>query len=122
MDAARQHARILKVLAVETRIRILELLKDRPLCVNALAVRLGVTQGAVSQHLRIMRQADLVIDDKRGYHVHYRLNEQTLADWRSRIDALLDNRQSPTLPTEQKETSSCAKATTRNKDASNLKT
>jgi len=82
-------ARVLKVLAVGTRVRIVQLLRERPLCVNALAARLDVTQGAVSQHLRVMRDAGLVIDERRGYHVHYRLNEDTLARWRTDIDALL---------------------------------
>jgi DNA-binding transcriptional ArsR family regulator len=58
--------------------------------VNALAHRLDVTPGAVSQHLRIMRDAGLVVDEKRGYFVHYRLNEDTLAEWREEIDRLLD--------------------------------
>ena len=82
-------ARILKVLAAGVRVRIVQLLKGRTLCVNALASRLDVTQGAVSQHLRIMRDAALVIDEKRGHFVHYRLNEATLARWRQEIDALL---------------------------------
>jgi len=84
-------ARLLKVLSVGTRVRIVQLLRGRPLCVNALAARLNVTQGAVSQHLRIMRDAGLVIDDKRGYYVHYRLNEKTLAAWREAVDALLES-------------------------------
>jgi DNA-binding transcriptional ArsR family regulator len=83
-------ARLLKVLSVATRVRIVQLLKGRALCVNALAAKLGVTQGAVSQHLRLMRDAGLVIDDRRGFHVHYRLNEGTLAAWRGEIDMLLD--------------------------------
>ena len=74
MDDPKELARLLKVLSVETRVRIVQILKGRVLCVNALASRLNVTQGAVSQHLRIMRDAGLVIDDKRGYFVHYRLN------------------------------------------------
>lgn len=82
-------ARILKVLSVGTRVRIVQLLKGRALCVNALAARLNVTQGAVSQHLRIMRDAGLVIDEKRGYHVHYRLNEETLESWREAANRLL---------------------------------
>lgn len=82
-------ARLLKVLAVETRVRIVQLLKGRALCVNGLAARLDVTQGAVSQHLRVMRDAGLVVDEKRGYYVHYRLNENTLAAWRKEIDKLL---------------------------------
>ena len=79
-------ARLLKVLSVDTRVQIVQLLKGRSLCVNALAARLDVTQGAVSQHLRVMRDAGLVIAKKRGYYVHYRLNEQTLAAWREEID------------------------------------
>ena len=82
-------ARILKVLSVGTRVRIVQVLKGRVLCVGALAAQLDVTQGAVSQHLRVMRDAGLVSDEKRGYYVHYRLNEQTLAKWRKQIDGLL---------------------------------
>ena len=99
-------SRVLKVLSVETRLRIVQFLKGRALCVNALAARLDVTPGAVSQHLRIMRDAGLVIDEKRGYFVHYRLNENTLATWREEIDNLLD----PThgACTEKKGASKCA--------------
>ncbi len=82
-------ARVLKVLAVGTRVRIVQILKGRVLCVGALASHLNVTQGAVSQHLRVMRDAGLVIDEKRGYYVHYRLNEETLDKWRKQIDGLL---------------------------------
>ena len=72
-----------------TRVRIIQLLREHPLCVNALAAQLEITQGAVSQHLRVMRDADLVIDERCGYRVHYRLNKNTLAQWRKDIDALL---------------------------------
>ncbi len=90
MLESKQLARLLKVLSVGTRVEIVRLLKGRALCVGALAARLDVTQGAVSQHLRIMRDADLVVDEKRGAFVHYRLNEDTLAAWREEIDSLLD--------------------------------
>jgi DNA-binding transcriptional ArsR family regulator len=82
MNEPKELARLLKVLSVETRVRIVQLLKGRALCVNALASRLDVTQGAVSQHLRIMRDAGLVVDEKRGYSVHYRLHEGRLAECR----------------------------------------
>lgn len=88
-DEAKQLARLLKVLSVATRVRILQLLKMRPMCVMALASRLNVTQGAVSQHLRVMRDAGLVIDDKRGYFVHYSINKDTLAAWQAAIELLL---------------------------------
>ena len=83
-------AGLLKVLAVSTRVEIIRLLKGRSLCVNALSARLDVTQGAVSQHLRIMKAAGLVRDERCGCFVHYRLNEETLAAWREQIDRLLD--------------------------------
>ncbi|MBL7221487.1 MAG: winged helix-turn-helix transcriptional regulator [Phycisphaerae bacterium] len=86
---ATELARILKVLSVAARVRIVQLLKGRALCVNALASQLDVTQGAVSQHLRIMRDADLVIGEKRGYFVHYRLNAKVLVAWQGAIDKLL---------------------------------
>jgi DNA-binding transcriptional ArsR family regulator len=85
---------------------------------NALAARLEVTQGAVSQHLRVMRDADLVIDERRGYRVHYRLNEEILEQWRTDIDALLaplERGSTANTPTEQGERP-CA-AMLRNKDA-----
>jgi ArsR family transcriptional regulator len=92
-DKTRKLAKLFKVLSVDTRVRIVQLLKGRALCVNALAMRLDITQGAVSQHLRIMRDAGLVIDEKCGYYVHYRLNEQTLTVWRENIKRLLEPKQ-----------------------------
>ena len=90
----KQLARQLKVLSVGTRVRIVQLIKGRALCVNALAARLDVTQGAVSQHLRVMRDAGLVVDEKHGYYVHYRLNEDTLSVWWEEIDKLLGDARS----------------------------
>ncbi len=120
LKRADELARLVKVLSVGTRVRIVQLLKGRVLCVNALASRLEVTQGAVSQHLRIMRDAGLVIDEKRGYYVHYRLNEDTLAAWREKIDKLLDPRHG--VGTEMKGAGKCAPAMRRRKAARSRRT
>lgn len=112
-------ARMLKVLSVPARVRIVELLKGRALCVGALAARLNVTQGAVSQHLRVMRDAGLVIDEKRGYYVHYRLNEQILTAWREEIDKLLDPKHGSCTGT--KGAQRCAAAMKRRKAAGSRK-
>jgi len=85
----RSLARIFKALSVDTRVHMVQLLKERVLCVNALASRLGITPAAVSQHLRILRDADLVVAEKRGYYVHYEVNQGTLAEWREMADELL---------------------------------
>ena len=83
-------ARVFKVLSVDTRVRMIELLKHRSLCVNALARTLSITPAAVSQHLRVLRDAEIVTAEKRGYFVHYRVNETTLAEWKKLADSLLD--------------------------------
>ena len=90
MPDTEKAARVFKVLSVETRVRMIELLKRRSLCVNALAKTLNITPAAVSQHLRVLRDADLVIADKQGYFVHYRVNENTLADWSQTAKWILD--------------------------------
>ncbi|MBI4302037.1 MAG: helix-turn-helix transcriptional regulator [Chloroflexi bacterium] len=83
MDKIRELAKVFKALSNETRLRLVKMLADlkpeEAFCVNALAAALGVSQSAVSQHLAVLRAVDLVIDERRGYFVHYRLNRATLA-------------------------------------------
>ena len=68
-----QLAKIFKALSNNTRLEILSLLAERPLCVNALVNRLDVSQSAVSQHLRVLENTGLVKGSKMGYWVHYSL-------------------------------------------------
>ncbi len=90
MNQFEKKARIFKVLSVDTRVRMIHLLKHKSLCVNALARQLEITPAAVSQHLRVLRDADIVVADKQGYFVHYRVNLETLSDWKSQAQSLLD--------------------------------
>ena len=69
---------VFRALGCRTRYGIFSLLAERQLCVGALADRMGISQPAVSQHLRILREAGLVEDCRCGYHVHYRMNEDSL--------------------------------------------
>jgi DNA-binding transcriptional ArsR family regulator len=71
-------AEAFKVFSVDTRIRIIEQLKAGPLSVNTMADALGITQSAVSQHLRVLKQAGLVADERKGYHIFYSLNKAGL--------------------------------------------
>jgi len=80
MDRTEQLSRVCRALGVDTRLRILRHLRGGPLCVGALAARLNVTQSAVSQHLRILREAGLVSPERRGYFIHYRLNATAVLD------------------------------------------
>jgi DNA-binding transcriptional ArsR family regulator len=69
-------------LADPTRLKLFQLLcrqkEPDALCVNALAYILGVSQSAVSQHLRVLRSAGLVRGERKGYRVHYFVNRKAL--------------------------------------------
>ena len=68
-----------KALAVETRVKIIELLKSEgPLGAKKIAQRVGVTTAAVSQHLKILRQAGFVRSERNGYWIPYSIDEAAL--------------------------------------------
>ncbi len=77
-----EQVEIFSVLADPTRLKLVKLLcRQRDpdaLCVNALASLLGVTQSAVSQHLRVLRSIGLVKGERRGYHIHYCVNAEAV--------------------------------------------
>jgi DNA-binding transcriptional ArsR family regulator len=76
-------AEIFKVLSVETRVKIIELLKDRgPLGVKDISGNLGVTPPAISQHLKILKQAGLVRSERQGYWIPYSINEKGMESCR----------------------------------------
>ncbi len=81
-------ADLFKILSVDTRIEIIEHLKNGSMNVNALAESLGVTPSAVSQHLRVLRSAGLVTDERKGYWIHYSLNREALEECRQRLNRI----------------------------------
>ncbi len=68
-----RQAAMFAALGAASRLHILQLLNKNCLCVGALSRLTGITAGAVSQHLRVLRAAGLVVGERRGYFVHYRL-------------------------------------------------
>ncbi len=70
---------VFKALSHPVRLQILGLLRHG-LCVGALAKRLDISEGAVSRHLGVLREAGLVTGEKRGYWTHYRLQTARLQD------------------------------------------
>ena len=70
--------KVFKALSSESRLKIVRLLKEHPQCVNAIAKRLSMTQSAVSQHLRILKEAGLVRGLKRGNRMHYEMPLKSL--------------------------------------------
>jgi len=79
-------AQLHKALSVPVRLHIMQLIADRPLCVNAVTRYLGISQPAVSQHLAVLRRAGLVKGQKNGYMVHYALNPVRLKELRKAME------------------------------------
>jgi DNA-binding transcriptional ArsR family regulator len=73
-----------------TRQAILERLAKGPLPVGELAADLPVTRPAVSQHLKVLKEAGLVTDRKDGTRRLYQVDPQALADLRAYFDAFWD--------------------------------
>ena len=69
-----------------TRRRIFETLAHRPRPVGELAEGLPVSRPAVSQHLRVLRDAGLVSDTKVGSRRLYRVNPDGVASMRAYLD------------------------------------
>ncbi|MHC4457577.1 MAG: ArsR/SmtB family transcription factor [Planctomycetota bacterium] len=87
MDEIEKLADIFKALSEPTRLRLVNLLSknDGALCVNAMSHMLGVTQSAVSQHLRILRQTGLVRGERRGQFVHYFIDKKVVEQYKKKV-------------------------------------
>jgi DNA-binding transcriptional ArsR family regulator len=84
------YARALDALADGTRRTVFEQLRDGPLSVGDLAARLPVSRPAVSQHLRVLKQAGLVSDERAGTRRLYRVEPDGIAELRDYLDEFWD--------------------------------
>jgi len=73
-----EFVQVLKSLSDEKRFELVKILLTHDLCVRALAQRLGLSEAAVSQHLKLLREAGLVKGEKRGYWTHYTVEKTKL--------------------------------------------
>jgi DNA-binding transcriptional ArsR family regulator len=73
-------------LADSTRRAIVACLAERPLAVGELAARLPVTRSAVSQHLKVLKDAGLVTERAAGTRRIYRLDPVAVAALRDQLD------------------------------------
>jgi DNA-binding transcriptional ArsR family regulator len=71
---------LFKALADETRFRLFRALLTHDWCVGALAHYLKISEAAVSQHLKQLREAGLVKGEKRGYWTHYLVEKEKLKE------------------------------------------
>lgn len=87
----RQIIKIFKALSDSNRLRIIKMLEIRPLCVCEITEVLQLANSTVSKHLSILRDADLVLDEKDGKWVNYALNTDIGDDMKKRILSLLED-------------------------------
>jgi len=84
-----EQATLFNVFADPTRLTLVRFLSRQrvpdALCVNALAELLGVTQSAVSQHLRVLKALGLVKGERRGNRIHYSVVQEVLAHCRELV-------------------------------------
>ncbi|MDD2497380.1 MAG: metalloregulator ArsR/SmtB family transcription factor [Desulfitobacteriaceae bacterium] len=67
-----------KALGEPTRLKIIKMLSFHGMCVCELSEVLDMLQPRVSQHLKILKDAELVVENKEGYFVCYTLNRDEL--------------------------------------------
>ena len=78
---------IFKAMSIETRIKIIDLLKSEgPLGGNDIAALIGITPAAVSQHLKILKQVGLVRNERKGYWIPYSIDEEGMEKCRQTLN------------------------------------
>jgi DNA-binding transcriptional ArsR family regulator len=80
------YAQALHALGDPTRRAVLEELRDGPRAVGEIAARLPVSRPAVSQHLRVLKEAGLVTDRQNGTRHFYRVDPDGLAALREYLE------------------------------------
>lgn len=70
--------RIFKALADPTRRRILQLLREREMTAGEIATHFTLAKPTLSGHFQVLREADLVVAEKSGTSITYRLNASVL--------------------------------------------
>jgi DNA-binding transcriptional ArsR family regulator len=77
---------VLDALGDKTRRSIFEKLADGPVAVGVLAEQLPISRPAVSQHLRVLQEADLVVESAAGTRRIYRINQAGVMALRDYLD------------------------------------
>ena len=70
----------MKALADPTRREILNLLKKGKLSAGEITEHFDITAAAISRHLSVLREADLIWDTREGKYIYYELNASVLEE------------------------------------------
>jgi DNA-binding transcriptional ArsR family regulator len=75
----RQFTKVFKALSDATRQEILRLLESEQRTVGEIVANFNLSQPTISRHLSVLKEADLVTDQRQGQNVIYRLNDGALS-------------------------------------------
>ena len=78
----------LKALGEPTRFSVFQQLLLRKHCVRSLSKKLGITESAVSQHIKVLKEAGLVYGERYGYHIHYLPKQEALDELCAAFDEM----------------------------------
>lgn len=84
-------AKVLKALAHPSRLFIVEELATAERCVCELAAMIGADVSTISKHLSVLKQAGLVVDEKRGNQVFYRLRVPCILNFFGCVESVLES-------------------------------
>ena len=85
----------LKAIGDVKRFQLLQLMSERSYCVGALAHASGLSESAVSQHLKILREAGLVYGVKRGYYTHYCVDRDAIGEIIAELELMRNIQRKP---------------------------
>lgn len=85
---------VFKALSDPTRLKIvLQLTSAKRLCVGAIAEKMGMTQPAISQQLKILKNAGIIAAEKVGLYVHYQINRSMIEEHERNFAGLFEEEQ-----------------------------
>lgn len=83
--------KVFKALSDETRLKILMIISSKVMCQKGISKHLQISDSAVSQHIKILKEANILTGYKEGYYVFYKINDEVFKECISFMKFLNDD-------------------------------
>lgn len=90
-DKMKMYADMFRAFGDQKRLKIIKMLAsnmEETLCVSDVAKKLDITQPAASQHIRVLKNINLLNENRRGYRVFYSINIEVFKEYKNEIDKI----------------------------------
>lgn len=84
---------VFKAISDKTRRKIIDLLKKREMTAGEIAEHFNVSKPTISQHLKILKNADLIQSEKQGKYISYFINTSILEDFLSHLKNIFEKKE-----------------------------